>query len=464
MIKEIIERIRQVIRKMLGKENIRDAIGVDVAVSDKMAREIDLWSKMYKNKPPWKRKDLKLCGLPAAIAGEFARLVTLELKTEITGNKFLNDEYQTVIDNIRTYTEYACAKGGLAMKPYVSDGHIEVDMVQADRFFPVKFNSRGEVIAAVFMETVTIGKQVYTRLEYHRHDEKTATYYIINKAFVRQDLDNVEVLGKEVPLSAVPEWADLEETVTIINVKKPLFAYFKIPNANNVDDSSPLGVSVYSRAVDDIKEADYQWTRILWEFEGSELAIDGDVSLFKRKENGEFDLPKGKERLFRMMDFDDDKEQYKVFAPPIRDKSLINGFNAILRRVEFNSGLAYGTLSDLNTVDKTAEEIKTSKQRSYSTVSDIQKALQKALEQLIYAMDVIAQLSNLNGGKKYEVSFDWDDSIVIDKEQELQSMQQDATAGLIRKEIYIAAKYGVSEEEALKMMPAQDDRFTIQEE
>lgn len=464
MIKEIIERIRQVIRKMLKKENIRDAIGVDVAVSDKMAREIDLWSKMYKNKPPWKRKELKLCGLPAAIAGEFARLVTLELKTEITGNKFLNDEYQTVIDNIRTYTEYACAKGGLAMKPYVSDGHIEVDMVQADRFFPVKFNSRGEVIAAVFMETVTIGKQVYTRLEYHRHDEKTATYYIINKAFVRQDLDNVEVLGKEVPLSAVPEWADLEETVTIINVKKPLFAYFKIPNANNVDDSSPLGVSVYSRAVDDIKEADYQWTRILWEFEGSELAIDGDVSLFKRKENGEFDLPKGKERLFRMMDFDDDKEQYKVFAPPIRDESLINGFNAILRRVEFNSGLAYGTLSDLNTVDKTAEEIKTSKQRSYSTVSDIQKALQKALEQLIYAMDVIAQLSNLNGGKKYEVSFDWDDSIVIDKEQELQSMQQDATAGLIRKEIYIAAKYGVSEEEALKMMPAQDDRFTIQEE
>ena len=90
---------------------------------------------MYKNKPPWKRKDLKLCGLPTAIAGEFARLVTLELKTEITGNNFINDEYQTVIENIRTYTEYACAKGGLAMKPYVSDGHIEVDMVQADHFF-----------------------------------------------------------------------------------------------------------------------------------------------------------------------------------------------------------------------------------------------------------------------------------------------------------------------------------------
>ena len=44
-------------------------------------------------------------------------------------------------------------------------------------------------------------------------------------------------------------------------------------------------------------------------------------------------------------------------------------------------------------------------------------------------------------------------------------MQQDATAGIIRKEIYIAKKYGVSEEEALKMMPPQqNDPFGIQEE
>ena len=462
MFKQLMERIRQVIRKMLGKEKIKDAIGVDVAVSDKMANGIDLWSKMYKNKPPWKKKDTKMCGLPAAIAGEFARLVTLELKTEITGNDFINEEYQTVINDIRKYTEYACAKGGLAMKPYVSECHIEVDMVQADRFFPTQFNSRGEVTAAVFTEAITIGKQVYTRLEYHKHEN--TTYYISNKAFVKQDLDNVEVLGKEVPLSAVPEWADIQEQTVIQNVKMPLFSYFKIPNANNIDDTSPLGVSVYSRAVDDIRNADEQWTRILWEFEGSELAIDADITLFKKNNRGEYELPSGKERLFRMMDLDEDKDQYKVFSPAIRDVSLINGFNAILRRIEFNVGLAYGTLSDPNTVDKTAEEIKASKQRSYSTVSDILKSLQCALEQLVYAMDVIAQLSHLPGGKKYEISFDWDDSIVIDKEQELLSMQQDATAGLIRKELYIAAKYGVSEEEALKMMPAQDDRFGIQEE
>lgn len=462
MIKEFIERIGQVIRKMLGREKIKDAIGVEVAVSDKMANEIDLWAKMYKNEPPWKEKNIKLCGLPAAIAGEFARLVTLELKTEVTGNDFINEEYQAVVSDIRKYTEYACAKGGLAMKPYASEGHIEVDMVQADRFFPTKFNSRGEVTAAVFAESLTVGKKVYTRLEYHQHEG--TMYHINNKAFVKQDLDNVEVLGKEVPLTAVPEWANLQEEVTLKNVKMPLFAYFKIPNANNVDDTSPLGVSVYSRAINDIKEADNQWTRLLWEFEGSELAIDADITLFKKDDKGNYEFPKGKDRLFRMMDLDDNAEKYKVFAPAIRDENLINGFNAILRRIEFNVGLAYGTLSDPNTVDKTAEEIKASKQRSYSTVSDIQKSLQTALEQLVYAMDVMAQLSGLSGRKKYEMSFDWDDSIVIDKEQELASMQQDAVAGFIRKELYVAAKYGVSEEEALKIMPQQDERFQIAEE
>lgn len=427
-----------------------------------MANGIDLWAKMYKNEPPWKEKNIKLCGLPAAIAGEFARLVTLELKTEVTGNDFINEEYQAVISDIRKYTEYACAKGGLAMKPYASEGHIEVDMVQADRFFPTKFNSRGEVTAAVFAESLTVGQKVYTRLEYHQHEG--TMYHINNKAFVKQDLDNVEVLGKEVPLTAVPEWANLQEEVTLKNVKMPLFAYFKIPNANNVDDTSPLGVSVYSRAINDIKEADNQWTRLLWEFEGSELAIDADITLFKKDDKGNYEFPKGKDRLFRMMDLDDNAEKYKVFAPAIRDENLINGFNAILRRIEFNVGLAYGTLSDPNTVDKTAEEIKASKQRSYSTVSDIQKSLQTALEQLVYAMDVMAQLSGLSGRKKYEMSFDWDDSIVIDKEQELASMQQDAVAGFIRKELYVAAKYGVSEEEALKMMPQQDERFQIAEE
>lgn len=453
---QVLERVGQVIRKMLGKEMVKDAIGVDVSVSDRMGQAIELWSRMYENEAPWLKKDVISCGLPAAVAGEMARLVTLELQTEISGDEFLNQEYQEVIKEIRRYCEYGCAKGGLVFKPYVYEGHIEVDTVQADRFFPTGYNSRGEITSAVFAETQNRGKQVFTRLEYH--EWKKSDYVIYNKAYVKNNKDVSESLGREIPLSQVKEWAELEPEIRIEKVEKPLFSYFKVPSANNIDDQSPLGVSIYSRAVSDIKEADRQWSRIIWEYEGAELALDVDNTMFKRdSRTGKWELPKGRERLFRMMDMDDNNEKYKVYSPMIRDVSMFNGFNNILRRIEFNCGLAYGTLSNPENVDKTAEEIKASKQRSYSTVSDIQKTLQKALEHLVYAMEVLAQLSGLSGRKDHEVSFNWDDSIVIDKEKELLSMQQDAVEGFIRKELYVAKKYGVSEEEALNMMPKQTD-------
>lgn len=454
----LIDRIRRVIKSMFSKSQIEKSIQKDIVVSKEMALRIDLWSKMYENKAPWIKDDVKSCGLPAAIAKEMARLVTVEFESEITGNDFLNKEYQVFLKNLRKNVEFAAAKGGIVFKPYVDGNHIEIDIVQGDRFFPVKFNSRNEVLGAVFPESITSGKYTYTRVEYHELTENG--YVIQNKAYKKNTEDTSDSLGKEIPLTSIEEWSELEPNVLIKNIDTPLFVYLRMPDANNIDASSPLGVSVYDRAREDIENADKQWSRIMWEYEGSELAIDADVSMFKKDEvSNKFVLPSGKERLFRILDFDDNKEKYKVFAPEIRDISLFNGFNNILKRIEFNSGLAYGTLSDPQNVDKTAEEIKSSKQRSYSTVKDIQNATEDALESLAQAMDIVARLGNLPGGKEYEMNFKWDDSIVVDREKELLSMQQDAVSGMIRKELYIAKKYGVTEEEALKMMPAQPKGF-----
>ena len=56
-----------------------------------------------------------------------------------------------------------------------------------------------------------------------------------------------------------------------------------------------------------------------------------------------------------------------------------------------------------------------------------------------------------------EVTFNWDDSIVIDKQAELLAMQQDVASGILKPEIYLAKKYGVTEKEALKMMPDTEE-------
>lgn len=456
MFDKLLQAIRKVVSKLLGKENIQKAMNVEVLVSSKMSAKIDKWTRMYENNPPWMDKDsgVKSIGLPSAIASELARLVTLEMKSEITGSEradALNEFYKKLMAQIRTETEYACAKGGLVFKPYILGDKIAVDCIQADNMFPIEFID-GELVSCIFADKVVIGKSTFTRLEFHSWVD--GQYLIVNKAFVNE-FGNGE-LGVEVSLKKVSKWADIDPEVMIGNLSRPLFSYFKMPLANTVDSKSDIGVSVYSKAENLIKDADEQWARILWEFAGSELAIDADATALKGV-GANTELPKHSERLFRKLDLQGKNgDFYSVFSPDIRDSSLFNGLNKILRQIEFNCGLAYGTLSEVNETAKTATEIKTSRQRSYSTVADIQKALQTALENLIVSMDELCTLYGIAPTGEYETSFEFDDSLIVDSGTDQAIMLQEVGAGIIKPEIYLMKRYGLTEEQCKEWMPNAD--------
>lgn len=445
----MLDKIRQVISRLFKKKDIKDATGIEVAVSEDMSRAIALWTAMYEDKAPWVDNDkVKSMNLPATIANEIARLVTLEMKSEVVGNDYLNEQYQRVMKDIRTVVEYAAAKGGLIFKPYVDGDKIAVDYVQADLFFPTKYDSSGNITGCIFVDRKKKGSVIYSRLEQHELVE--GGYRITNRAYKNTVGD--DSLGNRVLLTAVEEWKDLSPEAFIPDVEKPLYGYFKMPMTNNIDTRSPLGCSIYSRAVNLIKEADKQYSRILWEYEGGELAINAAADLFKA--NGE--LPEGKDRLYVKIDTDQE-DFFEEWSPQIRDQSLFNGLNRLLQRIEFACGLAYGTLSDMQMVAKTATEIKASKQRTYSTVSDIQKSLEHALIDLVYAMNVWARLYGLGSSEDYEVSFEWDDSLAMDMETEYNLMLREVSAGILKPEYYLKRRYGVTDEQLKEMMPEPFD-------
>ena len=112
---------------------------------------------------------------------------------------------------------------------------------------------------------------------------------------------------------------------------------------------------------------------------------------------------------------------------------------------------------DVQMVDKTATEVKASKQRTYSTVQDIQKSLEHALVGLVEAMDIWATLGKLAPSGDYDISFEWDDSLVMDAETENAQMYQEVAAGLIKPEYYLMKRYGVTEEQLKEMMPNMDE-------
>ena len=122
-------------------EQIRTALnsdGVlmgDMCLTSKMAQSIELWTALFEDDAPWLNSITQSMGLAPAIASEMARLITLELKSEIDGSvraKYLNDAYQKVLSRIRQPVEMGCAKGGLVFKPYVTASGIVVQTVQAD--------------------------------------------------------------------------------------------------------------------------------------------------------------------------------------------------------------------------------------------------------------------------------------------------------------------------------------------
>ena len=475
---DIFRRIGKVVKQLFAKKStIENAFSdVSIAMSGKMVNAIQEWAEMYEDNPPW-LSDVRgaTLNLPATIAAEIARLVTMEMVVKVSGSPmadYINDQISGCISNARKYTEYACAKGGIALKPYVipDSGKIAITVVQAEDFYPTDFDSDGNITGAIFPDQKIDGNKKYTRLE--RHELNGTTYTIENKVFVTEvseiNDNNDNIIGKEIDLEDVPGWESIEEMVTIEDIEKPLFAYFKMPMANNVEVRSPLGVSVFSKAAKTIKEADNQWANILWEYFATQAGIFGDEDIFDTDECGRIKLADKDQRLFRV--FSNLEEKLKEYNPNIRDVSLFNGLNNILKRVEFQSQLAYGTLSDPSNVDKTAEEIKQSKQRSFSLVCDIQKEFQTAHENLIYAVYALATMYELAPDGEYESQFEFDDSIAVDREKEFNHLMQMAAAKMLRPEVVLAWYFGTSEEEAKKLMPDafdesdEDDEPPVHEE
>ncbi len=478
----ITDLIGRVVNALFPRVGIEKALGQQVAVSQSMENAIQLWSNMYADMPPWKGANCKTMNLPSSIAHEFARLITLENEISVTGSPladFLDKQLKSALKDFDSIVELYCAKGGIAMKPYVNGNSIEVDFTQAESFYPTDYDSNRKITGAIFIDTYKSKHYMYTRLEIHKFsanqtvkDENgveriTNTYTVTNKAYRSERLFNyssdddlfasvTDPLHEECQLSDVPQWASLSPSETIYDVERPLFVYVKVPSANNVDTKSPLGASVYSRAVDAIQNCDEQYSETKYEFEAFEAAIDADADLFKKQKDGTPILPAGRERVFRSYETRNDgsgQPLLKEFAPAFRDASLFNGLDRYLKVVEFLVELSYGTLSDPNSVEKTAEEIKTSKQRSYSAVCKMQSAWDEALHELVYSMGVLAVLYGLAPYGAYDLNATWGDGILEDIDKEYQRRWNQVVAGKYKLEKFYAWYYGISEEEALDLIP-----------
>lgn len=443
---KILNAIRELVRKMFPSKTIKEVYSVDIAVTDLMMRHIAEWNRMYSGKASWLSEDVISLRLEQAIVREFANITLNEMTASVT-DKRIDEIFKAAIKDINQNLQKGLASGAMIIKPL--DGN-NVQYIPQTDFIPIEYDVNGRLMKVIFPEIKQISDREYLiRLEYHSLDaEKGLT--ITNRAFRSSSPDS---LGKEISLKSVTEWSFLMEGVTYPLMKRPAFGYYVNPIANSIDGSHG-GVSIFDSATELIRLADIQFGRLDWEFESAERAIHVDDTVLHPVKTAsvfqDFEVPKLKDRLFKGLDISGGTQDFfKEFSPSLREENFIKGLEEYKRAIEFTVGLSYGDLSNPQSVEKTATEIKVAKKRKYNTVSAIQNNLKTCLDDLVYAIAFFNAMTQ----RRYEFICDFKDSILVDEETERQQDRNDVSMGIMRPEEYRAKWYGESLEEALKNLP-----------
>jgi A118 family predicted phage portal protein len=437
---QFLNYMKGVWQRLFPLKDIKQALGIKPAITDDMLSSIELWQNCFSGNAPWLNDDVISLRLEQSITREFANITLNEMTASVSNDK-LQKIFETATEDLNSELQSGLATGAMVIKPLGGD---KVQYISANAFVPIEFDARHRLVKVIFPEFKKIGDNYYTRLEYHSLDaEKGLT--ITNTAYVSASEGQ---LGREIPLAAVDEWASLPNAVTYPAMLRPTFGYFRTPIKNTIDGSS-CGVSVYANDINLIRKIDTQFGRLDWEFESGERAIHVDAAAFK-KEGTE----KLNKRLYKAVDVDlGDNELFKDFSPAIRQSDITDGLNTYLRRLEFSVGLAYGDLSDLDTVAKTATEILSAKNRKYNTVSAIQKQLKYCLDDLVYALAFYNSLTTSG----YTFVCDFKDSILTDEQTERTQDIQDLSLGIMRPDEYRMKWYGEDEKTAKKNLPQSSE-------
>lgn len=441
-----LKRLWRGIKKMFGYTTLKQIVGKDITLSGDMIDAINEWKQMLAGNADWITDSIVSLGIEEGLCREFADCVLVEMETGIS-NERLDKIYQKNILNLNENLQEGLALGSFALKPL---GGAAAEFVSADKIIPISFGDDGKPNDIAFLTVKKVGDVDYfTRFE--RHYFLSGNLTIENKCFHSQTESDI---GLQCSLEEVAEWANIDPgPITYPGMNRMDFGYYRNPIKNKVDGSA-CGVSMYASAIKLIKKADIQGARLDWEYESGERAIHVDNRALKQdKVTGRSGMAKLNKRLYRGLNLEAGKDQelLKEYSPEMRDEAFKRGLEECKREIEFSVGLAYGDLSDVQEVTKTATEIKVSKNRKYNRVTAIQNNLYDCLED--FTAGLAFYNSMLNSG--YEFSCKFNDSILTDEETERQQDRQDVSMGVMSHLEYRMKWYNEDEATAKKMLPEQ---------
>lgn len=453
-------------------------------------------------KDPEHKRNLAYLNLSKAVCAELAGMVwtdQCEVSVSIDGVEG-DDPLDAFVQDVLARNnfqrkmpeavEQAAALGGEAMKVWFEErrdkegnvipelGRIRIGWAMADQFVPTQWDS-AKVEGGIFVTRQARGGWYYTLLEWHEWD---GTTYVIRNELYRAEIkkdeqgNDQDILGFRYPLAALYPYMDEEVTV---DTEKSLFAYFRTPDANNIDDNSPLGVSIYANAMETLHAIDICFDSFVREFRLGKKRIIVPARMIKMV----VDPQTGQSRRY----FDATDETYEALSTDdpdslkIQDNSVelrveehVAALNAFLNIFCLQVGLSAGTFSfDAKGGLKTATEVVSENSKTYKTVRNFQAQIEPAITDLVDAIIQVASLYDVTwegqsiralAERGYEVKVTLDDGITQDRQTNINEGITLVGAGLMSKYKFLTdPKYGqnLTEEDALAELQRIKNENTI---
>ena len=337
-------------------------------------------------------------------SNKLANYVINDSNVNITGEnarvELLDKTIQSMWKKAKKITSMGFGYGGVILVPYVKSGKIYYNIVSQSRVTIDEVEGENIIGATIIADKRTVNRGIGNSKTYYR-----LTNYRVRNGNIEITQKFTDENGHEV---AVPDfWKNIELKKVITGVDRALFGYIKSP-INNRKTDDKYGVPITYGCDSTIAEIKETMKQLYREYKLKEAFVGADSTMF----NGKDSLPLN--GLFKKVDAGDDNF-FEVFDPAFRP--FTERLQELYQRLEHEIGTSAGILSEVNTANATATEIKRSMFDSYTIVDDMRSNIEKGIEDFLYSANVLANAYNLTPQGDYEVSFDWDYSLLEDSQE-----------------------------------------------
>lgn len=377
-------------------------------------------------------------------------------------------------NNFEMNLEKGIATGGFAARPYVDKNKIKIAWIRANQFYPLQSNTNDISEATIASVTTRIEHDdtiYYTLLEFHQwqQDANDLPVYTITNELYRSD--TVGEVGTQVPLNHLEKYVDLEPVVVINGAQmvQPLFDYFRMPGANNINIESPLGIGVVDNNKHTLDNLDKTHDSFMWEIRMGKRRVLVPSSMLKTDDIHKpvFDT---EDDVYESLPSEDDIGITDLTSE-IRTQQFVDSINYWLKELEEGVGLAAGTFSfDPKTGMNTATGVVSLNSMTYQTRSSVLTNVTAFIEDLCVSIMETAMSPELFDGHKalwtngnvnlndLGIHVHYDDGVFVDKDKQMEEDLKNVIAGTLSKQTFLQRNYGLSETDA------EDELAKIQDE